>query len=90
VHQGDARSVIHGWPDRRYSLVHLDVDLYRPTLDCLEYFAPRLMPSGIIVLDDFDSPTCPGVRQAMEEYLARDPHFQMWRLQVEQLVLIKR
>lgn len=89
VHQGDASAVIAGWPERRYALVHLDVDLYRPTLECLEYFGPRLAPGGVLVMDDYESPTCPGVSVAVLEYLARGPRFQTWRLQAEQMLLIK-
>lgn len=32
--------------DRRFSLVHVDVDLYRPTIDSLEFFYPRMVPGG--------------------------------------------
>jgi O-methyltransferase len=90
VHKGDAASVIKRWPERRYSLIHLDVDLYRPTLECLEYFGPRLAEGGIIVMDDYEAPTCPGVSRATHEYLAGTPAFQTWRLQAEQVVLVKR
>jgi predicted O-methyltransferase YrrM/uncharacterized coiled-coil protein SlyX len=90
VHKGDAASVVRSWPDRQYGLVHLDVDLYRPTLECLEYFGPRLAEGGIMVLDDYEASTCPGVSRAASEYLARMPAFQTWRLQAEQAVLVKR
>jgi len=89
VHQGNASTVIAGWPERRYALVHVDVDLYGPTLDCLEYFGPRLAPGGVLVMDDYESPTCPGVSVAVQEYIARVPGFQTWRLQAEQMLLIK-
>jgi O-methyltransferase len=90
VYKGDAASVVSGWPDRQYCLVHIDVDLYRPTLECLEYFGPRLAEGGIIVLDDYEAATCPGVSRAAREYLTRMPAFQTWRLQAEQAVLVKR
>jgi hypothetical protein len=89
VHQGDASSVVRAWPERRYALVHLDVDLYQPTLDCLEYFGPRLVEGGVIVMDDFGAPTCPGVRRAVQEYLGRSPVFHTWKLAAEQAVLVK-
>lgn len=89
VHQGDAAAVIAAWPDRRYAMVHIDVDLYGPTLDCLRYFGPRLADGGVLVMDDYESPTCPGVSLAVHEYLATGPRFQQWRLQAEQLLLVK-
>ena len=90
VYQGDAAAVIAAWPERRYSLVHIDVDLYQPMIECLDYFGPRLAEGGIIIADDYETPTCPGVAQAVHEYLARAPVFQVWRMQAEQVVLIKR
>lgn len=51
----------------RYRFVHVDVDVYQPTRDCLEYFYPRLMPGGILVSDDY---SWPGARKAIEEFCA--------------------
>jgi hypothetical protein len=78
------------WPERRYSLVHLDVDLYKPTLNCLEYFGPRVADEGIIVMDDFEAPTCPGIALAVRQYLAAHPIFQVWTMRDEQAGLVKR
>ena len=52
-------------PDARYRFVHLDVDLYQPTRDSLDYFYPRLVPGGRIVCDDYN---WPGGRMAVEEF----------------------
>ena len=49
-----------GWiPERfdavensRFAFVHIDVDLYEPTLDSLEFFFPRLVEGGCMVIDD--------------------------------------
>jgi hypothetical protein len=54
-----------GLPERRYRFVHLDVDLYDPTFDGLEYFYPRLAPGGMIVSDDY---SWPGARLAFEDF----------------------
>ena len=55
-------------PGARYRFVHVDVDLYQPTRDSLEYFFPRMVPGGIIVCDDYG---WPGARKAVEEFCAR-------------------
>jgi len=52
-------------PDRKYRFVHVDVDLYDPTLESFEYFYPHLAPGGIMVSDDYD---WPGARRAIEEF----------------------
>jgi O-methyltransferase len=68
--------------DNRYRFVHVDVDLYQPTLDSFEYFWPRLVPGGIIVCDDYN---WPGAKRAVEEFCARNsvafqttPQTQAW------------
>jgi O-methyltransferase len=51
----------------RYRFVHVDVDLYQPTRDSLEYFYPRLATGGILVCDDYN---WPGARKAIESFCA--------------------
>lgn len=54
-------------PDRTdlYRFVHVDVDLYQPTKDSLEYFWPRLVPGGVIMCDDYN---WPGAKRALEQF----------------------
>jgi len=54
-------------PEARYRFVHVDVDLYDPTLDAFAYFYPRLSPGGIIASDDY---SWPGARTAIDEFCA--------------------
>ncbi len=56
------------WSDNVFSLVHVDVDIYASALACCQYFHPRLSPGGVIIFDDYGFPSCPGVRQAVDEY----------------------
>lgn len=55
--------------DRQFSFVHIDVDLYQPTLDSLAFFYPRVSPAGIIVCDDYGFETCLGAKRACDEFL---------------------
>lgn len=52
-----------------FSFVHIDVDLYEPTKDSLEFFYPRLEKWWIIICDDYGFITCPWARKAMDEYV---------------------
>ena len=52
--------------DTRFCFVHLDVDLYSSTKQCLEYFFPRLVPGGILLSHDYS--LLAGVRQAFTEF----------------------
>lgn len=52
----------------RYSFVHIDVDLYKPTKAGLEYFWPRMSPGGYIFCHDLQAPTFPAARIAIKEF----------------------
>ncbi|MEX2630114.1 MAG: TylF/MycF/NovP-related O-methyltransferase [Tistlia sp.] len=57
----------------RFALVHLDADLYAPTKAGLEFFYPRLVRGGILILHDYHSGLWPGVTSAVDEFLADKP-----------------
>ena len=59
--------------DREFCFVHIDVDLFDPTKDSLEFFYPRMVEGGIIVCDDYGFETCPGATEAFDRYLADKP-----------------
>lgn len=77
----DESSYYPGWiPQRfdevaelRFSFVHIDVDLYEPTKESLQFFYPRLNDGGILLCDDYGSGVCPGATQACDEYLTGRP-----------------
>lgn len=52
----------------KVSLINLDVNFYLPTKIALEYFWPRLVRGGILLLDDYG--IVPGETQAVDEYFA--------------------
>lgn len=54
--------------EERFALVSLDVDLYKPTIAGLNYFYPRLSPSGCIFIHDYNNRRYKGVRSAVEEF----------------------
>ena len=55
-----------------YAFVHLDADLYKPTLAALEYFYPKLSPGGVIVIHDYNH-TWDGLRKSVEEFAQTIP-----------------
>jgi hypothetical protein len=55
--------------DRRFSFVHVDVDLYAPIRKSLEFFYPRLIDGGILVVDDYGFTQFPGAKKATDEFL---------------------
>ena len=69
--------IYKGWiPDRFheveelvFSFVHIDVDLYQPTKDSLEFFWPRLSGGGMIICDDYGISQFPGAKRAVDQFL---------------------
>ena len=89
IHQGFfPASAVDVPADRQFKFVHLDLDLYRSTLDGLRFFYPRLVRKGMIISHDYGNVTAPGVKQAFDEFLAEidEPLVQLWDTQC---VLIK-
>ncbi len=56
--------------DSKFCFVHVDVDLYQPTKDCIEFFYDRLVPGGVFLCDDYGMEFCPGATRACDEFLA--------------------
>lgn len=69
MHAGWIPDVFSGEPERRYRFVHVDVDLYQPTADSLEYFFPRLTEGGIVITDDYG---WPGAKKAIDAFCRRN------------------
>ena len=63
-------AVVH---DRKFSFVHIDLDIYSSIKAACEFFYPRLEPGGILLFDDYGYPSCPGARAAVDEFFADKP-----------------
>ncbi len=59
--------------DKKFSLVHIDVDLFQPTYDSVDFFYERMTAGGIIVCDDYGFESCPGAHKAMDLYFKKKP-----------------
>src|SRR5208283_590272 len=51
-----------------FAFVHLDADLYEPTLEGLKFFYPRTASGGMLVVHDYNSWF--GARKAVDDFLA--------------------
>ena len=71
--------------DSMFSFVHLDVDLYKSTIECLKFFYPRLMNGGIILVHDYHSD---GIQKAFKEFLQSNK-VQLIELTGSQCMIIK-
>ena len=62
-------------PHLKISLLHIDVDLYEPTFQSLEFFYPRLVNGGVIVCDDYNYNEFDGAKKAWDTYFADKEYF---------------
>jgi O-methyltransferase len=79
----DRITVIKGFFDRtlpqlaheKFTVAHLDCDLYESYIECLAFVYPRMLPGGVIVLDDYRLPAnvYPGADRAVDEFFASKP-----------------
>ncbi|ALK09745.1 Macrocin-O-methyltransferase (TylF) [Blastochloris viridis] len=87
VHVGRVQETFDQLP-KRIGLVHLDVDLYEPTLFCLRHFMPNMVPGGLIVVDDYGAKSCPGVVRAINDFLDEFERVNVVPLDTGQCVLV--
>ena len=73
-----------------YKLVHIDVDLYEPTLETLNYVFDKVVEDGVIITDDFDSKAFPGNRKAWQEFFIKKNILNSIALPSGQAVYIKK
>lgn len=73
----------------RFALAMVDLDHYRPTVDALNWLAPRLNDGGLLALDDY-VPSHDGLAtRAIREFLAGNRHFEKIAFFNQQLILRK-
>lgn len=73
--QGDVRRTLPEFLDRhqelRIAMLHLDMDVYEPTKLALDTLWPRVVPGGIVIVDDFN--TVEGATRVVDEFVAAHP-----------------
>ena len=55
-------------PGLRISLLHLDCDLYEPTLAGLKHLYPLVVPGGVVILDEYGQSKFAGESAAFDEF----------------------
>lgn len=71
IHKGYFPNTVLGdneLDQEQFVFVNLDFDLYKPTKAGLEFFYPRLVQGGIILIHDYFSESLLGPSQAVNEY----------------------
>lgn len=72
VRKGYFPDTAKGLEDECFAFVSLDTDLYKPILEGLKFFYPRLNPGGYIFVDDLGHKDLLGVRKAIVEFCQKE------------------
>lgn len=73
--------------DRKFSFVHIDVDLYQSTIDSLSFFWPRMTKGGIVISHDYSQ--CEGVFKAFQEFTDKHSDCRVVEMPTTQIILMK-
>jgi O-methyltransferase len=74
---------------RRFRFAHIDVDIERSVWQALSFIYPRLVTGGVIVIDDYGHPECPGATRAVERFFAGKPETVVQMPLVSSAVVVK-
>ena len=64
--------------DDKFCFVNLDFDLFNPTLAGLEYFIPRMVAGGVILIHDYFTDGYKGVKEAVKEFDIKTKKLQLF------------
>jgi len=51
-----------------FAFVHMDMDLYQPTIEAFRYFYPRVSRGGYMIVHDYSNIKWPGIKKAVDEF----------------------
>lgn len=77
-YKGVFPDIAHNWwierEDRGFCFVYVDMDTEQATRDAIEFFWPRLVPGGKMVIDDYGWEPCAGVQKVVDEFCVNNRH----------------
>ena len=68
IYEGYIPNTFIGLEDCKISFAHIDTDMYKSYMDCLEFMWPRMISGGVMIFDDYGY--CPGAKKAVNEFFA--------------------
>lgn len=71
IHKGWIPQRFEAVTNSKFAFVCLDLDIYAPTRDSLEFFYQRLVDGGFLWVDDYGLNTWPGATTAVDEFVVR-------------------
>jgi len=71
IHTGIFPATFKGLESNKWSLVHVDADIYSSVFDSCKAFWPNLVVGGVMVFDDYGFASCPGAKKAADEFFSK-------------------
>jgi hypothetical protein len=72
---GDVCQTLPQWlednQEARFCLINLDVDIYEPTTVILDHCWDRIVPGGVVILDEYATSKWPGETKAWDDFARR-------------------
>lgn len=72
-HKGFIPDTFASLEDHTIAFAHIDVDIYKSIIDSCEFIYPRMERGGFMIFDDYGFGSCPGARQAVDEFFSNKP-----------------
>ncbi len=70
LRKGFVPDTFKGVEDQVFAFGHIDLDIYQSIQDATRFLWPRLSRGGFIIYDDYGFRSCPGAREAVDEFFA--------------------
>lgn len=74
--------------DKKFAFVHIDVDIYHPTVNSLRFFYPRMVIGGTIIIHDY--PAHSGIKLAIDERKDKlwTPNIKNWQTEQKDPIVV--
>lgn len=69
IYKGWIPEVFNKIKSEKFSFIHIDLDLYNPTFETINFFYDKLIEGGIIVCDDYNCSDFPGAKLAIDKFI---------------------
>jgi len=89
IYKGRFQDTAHYLKDAQIHFVHLDMDIYEPTIFALNFFDKKLVSGGVVLMDDYGFDTCPGIPKAVKEFAETHPGYFGMSLLTGQYLFVK-
>lgn len=69
IHRAFIPEALNKLPVTAYRLVHIDVDLADPTMEAIDFFYPKLLVGGVIIVDDYGFKLWSGTKIMIDRFV---------------------